>query len=132
MSNRASKQPSVLDQNLLLCKLQICRNRCLINLTLNQIFAMLTFNNKEFLEKWFHSIIFFVIGKGKGQFVNMRYVFTTKDHHKEPQKISKKTRMGRERTPTNTKSIYFFTSTLGLAHCCAIFIGPSTLLCYWS
>ena len=53
MSNRASKQPSVLDQNLLLCKLQICRNRCLINLTLNQIFAMLTFNNKEFLEKCF-------------------------------------------------------------------------------
>ena len=57
MSNRASKQPSVLDQNLLLCKLQICRNRCLINLTLNQIFAMLTFNNKEFLEKWFYSIV---------------------------------------------------------------------------
>ena len=58
MSNRASKQPSVLDQNLLLCKLQLCRNRCLINLTLNQIFAMLKINNKEFLEKWYHLLDF--------------------------------------------------------------------------
>ena len=54
------------------------------------------------------------------QFVNMRYVFTTKDHHKEPQKISKKTHMGQEGAPTNTKStitwinVFWFKGICGL------------------